>query len=71
MPRTDGTGPEGQGAKTGRGLGDCKIGQGPRQKRRQSRSQTQNPENGQPMCNRGLGRGLGKRPWKDQSVKTD
>ena len=23
MPRKDGTGPEGQGAKTGRGLGPC------------------------------------------------
>jgi len=28
MPRLDGTGPQGQGSKTGRGLGKCVDGQG-------------------------------------------
>lgn len=28
MPRRDGTGPDGQGARTGRGLGPCDVDEG-------------------------------------------
>lgn len=29
MPNRDGTGPQGKGPRTGRGLGDCKDGESP------------------------------------------
>jgi hypothetical protein len=48
MPRQDGTGPDGKGAKTGRGLGPCKPGS----KTSKSKSKTKRPMDG-----RGKGRG--------------
>jgi len=48
MPRGDGTGPQGKGPRTGRGLGTCPTGN----------KSTQKPSIGQGQ-GRGLGRGLG------------
>ena len=50
MPRGDGSGPQGQGPKTGRGLGPC--GSGSRQNNR--------PTNNQQPMGRGAGRGMGQ-----------
>ena len=48
MPNRDGTGPSGQGARTGRGLGPCKT-------------TTKAPRAPRAPRGRGLGRGLGRR----------
>ena len=45
MPRGDGTGPEGKGPMTGRGLGNCS---------------NDNTAGNVPVGGRGLGRGLGR-----------
>ncbi len=45
MPRGDGTGPEGKGPMTGRGLGNCS---------------SDNAAGNVPVGGRGLGRGLGR-----------
>jgi len=75
MPGKDTMGPEGQGPGTGRGQGNCKIGQGCRLNRQQGRNQVQNPPQnigvGQCRRNNGMGRGFGKSSWNTQSVKTD
>ena len=52
MPRRDGTGPEGAGSRTGRGLGNC----APNKKANTDSDQTQNEAIG---TGRGLGRGRG------------
>lgn len=51
MPRRDGTGPEGKGAKTGRGLGNCVDSKG---------RSAGLPDVGRPYD--GRGRGRGRRP---------
>lgn len=57
MPRGNGSGPQGQGPMTGRGLGPCGSGS------RQINSTTNNP---QPM-GRGTGRGAGRGPGRRQA----
>ncbi|WP_319549782.1 DUF5320 domain-containing protein [Desulfogranum marinum] len=50
MPRRNGTGPQGQGAGTGRGLGNCGVPKGSSSQRRQG---------GEISGNRKTGRGSG------------
>jgi len=54
MPRFDGTGPEGQGKLTGRGLGNCNIQQ------TDAKEPTVATDR-MPLAGRGLGLGLGRR----------
>ena len=56
MPRLDGTGPEGKGSMTGRGLGNCNTSKNSKimPKRGQKRDGT-GPEGKGPMTGRGLG----------------
>lgn len=49
MPRQDGTGPKGQGPKTGRGLGNCKP---------KSTKSSKSKVVRRPMRGQGQGRGL-------------
>lgn len=53
MPRQDGTGPKGQGPKTGRGLGNCK----PKSTKSSKSKVVRRPMRGQGQ-GRGQGRGL-------------
>ncbi len=57
MPRGDGTGPEGRGPRTGRGLGRCGPGRGAG-----GTGRGRGRDMGRGMgAGRGLGRGLGRR----------
>jgi hypothetical protein len=49
MPNKDGTGPNGEGPRTGRGLGNCPKGQNENQRGK-----------GRGPCGQGLGRGRGR-----------
>ncbi len=56
MPRLDGTGPSGNGPKTGRGLGNCKEIEEPKV---QDRGFNRRPR--RPLDGRGQGRGFGRK----------
>jgi hypothetical protein len=47
MPRRDGTGPDGKGPGTGRGLGPCKIKKAPKESYPIRRQQRQRKRQGQ------------------------
>lgn len=54
MPNRDGTGPEGKGPRTGRGLGDCE----PSENEGNANAESNVPRGrGLGPCGRGLGRG--------------
>jgi len=55
MPNKDGTGPEGKGSKTGRGLGNCS-------------SKENDKENSSDVKGRGQGRGKGSGQGKGQGL---
>lgn len=55
MPRMDGTGPEGRGAMTGRGLGPCGGGNAVR-----GGGLGRRGRGNRPLCGRGYGRGFGR-----------
>lgn len=54
MPQFDGTGPQGQGPKTGRGVGDCEE---------KKENNSQDSENNLPPRGQGVGRGRCLRRW--------
>jgi len=56
MPRGDQTGPDGQGPKTGRGLGNCRPNSLPRELKRDGSGKGIRANKG-----RGCGRGFGNR----------
>lgn len=53
MPNKNGTGPDGKGQKTGRGLGTCKP-------EKSTRRETGNKQSGSRGGGRGRGQGLGR-----------
>ena len=63
MPRLDGTGPNGEGSKTGRGLGNCNPDQEKvKTNNEEQKNDHQSANQGiakKPLCGRGLG--LGRR----------
>mgnify|MGYP006272835405 FL=1 len=61
MPRGDGSGPQGQGPVTGRGLGPCGSGS------RKTNNPTNNPQPMDRGPERGAGRGLGRQSGAGQA----
>lgn len=61
MPRFDKTGPEGEGPRTGRGLGKCSEDYEPKGKRKyKEKSEDEETGTGLGPCGNGIPRGLGR-----------